>query len=47
MWAVGLYSFKEEQAVFLGIPLDYNTNLPYLEFHQGETIGESSRCTPT
>ena len=41
MWAVGLYSFKEEQAVFLGIPLDYNTNLPYLEFNQGETIGES------
>jgi iron complex outermembrane receptor protein len=40
-WAVGLYKFKEEQAVFLGIPLDYNTNLPYLEFNQGETIGES------
>lgn len=40
-WAVGLYRFEEEQAVFLGIPLDYNTNLPYLEFNQGETIGES------
>lgn len=40
-WALGLYKFKEEQAVFLGIPLDYNTNLPYLEFNQGETVGES------
>lgn len=40
-WAFGLYRFEEEQAVFLGIPLDYNTNLPYLEFNQGETIGES------
>ena len=40
-WALGFYTFKEEQAVFLGIPLDYNTNLPYLEFNQGETIGES------
>ena len=39
-WAVGVYKFKEEQAVFLGIPLDY-TDLPYLEFNQGETIGES------
>jgi iron complex outermembrane receptor protein len=40
-WAFGLYRFEEEQAVFLGIPLDYSTNLPYLEFNQGETIGES------
>jgi iron complex outermembrane receptor protein len=40
-WAVGLYHFKEDQAVFLGIPQDYNTNLPYLEFNQGSTIGES------
>jgi iron complex outermembrane recepter protein len=39
-WAVGLYKFKEEQAVFLGIPLDFDT-LPYLEFNQGSTIGES------
>jgi iron complex outermembrane recepter protein len=40
-WAFGLYRFEEEQAVFLGIPLDYSTNLPYLEFNQGETVGES------
>ncbi len=40
-WALGFYRFEEEQAVFLGIPLDYNTNLPYLEFNQGETLGES------
>jgi iron complex outermembrane receptor protein len=40
-WAVGLYKFREEQAVFLGIPLDYSTDLPYLEFNQGTTIGES------
>ena len=40
-WAVGLYKFKEEQGVFLGIPLDYSTDLPYLEFNQGSTIGES------
>jgi iron complex outermembrane receptor protein len=39
-WATGLYHFKEKQQVFLGIPLDYNT-LPYLEFNQGSTIGES------
>ena len=39
-WAVGAYKFKEEQAVFLGIPLDYS-DLPYLEFNQGSTIGES------
>ncbi len=40
-WAVGLYKFKEEQGVFLGIPLDYSTDLAYLEFNQGLTIGES------
>ena len=40
-WAVGLYKFKEEQGVFLGIPLDYSTDLAYLEFNQGSTIGES------
>jgi iron complex outermembrane receptor protein len=40
-WAVGFYKFKEEQAVFLGIPLDYSMDLPYLEFNQGSTIGES------
>jgi iron complex outermembrane recepter protein len=40
-WAVGFYRFKEEQAVFLGIPQDYSTDLPYLEFNQGKTIGES------
>jgi iron complex outermembrane recepter protein len=40
-WSFGLYRFEEEQAVFLGIPLDYSTNLPYLEFNQGLTIGES------
>jgi iron complex outermembrane receptor protein len=39
-WATGLYRFEEEQQVFLGIPLDYNT-LPYLEFNQGSTIGKS------
>jgi iron complex outermembrane recepter protein len=40
-WAAGLYYFKEHQAVFLGIPQDYTTNLPYLEFNQGSTNGES------
>jgi iron complex outermembrane receptor protein len=40
-WAVGLYKFKEDQAVFLGIPQDYSTDLPYLEFNQGKTVGES------
>lgn len=40
-WAAGLYYFKEHQDVFLGIPLDYNTSLPYLEFNQGHTNGES------
>jgi iron complex outermembrane receptor protein len=40
-WALGFYRFKEEQAVFLGIPLDYSVDLPYLEFNQGTTIGES------
>ncbi len=40
-WAIGLYKFKEEQGVFLGIPLDYSTDLAYLEFNQGSTIGES------
>jgi iron complex outermembrane recepter protein len=40
-WAFGLYKFKEDQAVFLGIPQDYTTDLPYLEFNQGSTIGES------
>ena len=39
-WAAGLYYFKEHQDVFLGIPQDYNT-LPYLEFNQGSTNGES------
>ena len=39
-WAAGLYNFREKQQVFLGIPLDFNT-LPYLEFNQGSTIGES------
>ena len=39
-WAVGLYHFKEEQEVFLGIPLDYG-DLPYLEFNQGKVTGES------
>ena len=40
-WATGLYYFREHQDVFLGIPLDYSTNLPYLEFNQGATNGES------
>lgn len=40
-WAVGFYKFKEDQAVFLGIPQDYSTDLPYLEFNQGKTVGES------
>jgi iron complex outermembrane receptor protein len=40
-WAVGAYKFKEDQGVFLGIPLDYSTDLAYLEFNQGSTIGES------
>lgn len=40
-WALGFYRFKEEQAVFLAIPLDYSIDLPYLEFNQGKTIGES------
>ncbi|MET0536144.1 MAG: TonB-dependent receptor plug domain-containing protein, partial [Steroidobacter sp.] len=40
-WALGFYKFKEEQAVFLGIPQDYSTDLPYLEFNQGSTVGES------
>jgi iron complex outermembrane recepter protein len=40
-WAAGLYYFKEHQDVFLGIPQDYTTNLPYLEFNQGSTNGES------
>lgn len=40
-WAVGLYRFKEEQSVFLGIPLDYSTDLPYLEFNQGTVVGKS------
>jgi iron complex outermembrane receptor protein len=40
-WAVGFYKFKEEQAVFLGIPQDYSIDLPYLEFNQGKTVGES------
>jgi iron complex outermembrane recepter protein len=40
-WAFGVYKFKEEQSVFLGIPLDYSTDLPYLEFNQGRTLGES------
>ena len=40
-WALGLYRFKEDQSVFLGIPFDYNINLPYLEFNQGDTVGES------
>jgi len=40
-WATGLYYFKEKQNVFLGIPLDYQTALPYLEFNQGDTVGES------
>ncbi len=40
-WAVGFYKFKEEQAVFLGIPQDYSMDLPYLEFNQGSTLGES------
>ena len=40
-WALGLYRFKEEQEVFLGIPLDYNTSIGFLEFNQGSTIGES------
>jgi len=34
-WAAGLYYFKEHQDVFLGIPQDYSTSLPYLEFNQG------------
>lgn len=40
-WALGLYRFKEDQSVFLGIPFDYSTNLPYLEFNQGRTVGKS------
>jgi iron complex outermembrane receptor protein len=40
-WATGLYYFKEHQDVFLGIPQDYSTNLPYLEFNQGSTNGKS------
>jgi iron complex outermembrane recepter protein len=40
-WAAGLYYFKEHQDVFLGIPQDYNTSIPYLEFNQGSTNGES------
>jgi len=40
-WAVGLYKFKEDQSVFLGIPQDYSVDLPYLEFNQGSTVGES------
>ncbi|MBB6095433.1 iron complex outermembrane receptor protein [Povalibacter uvarum] len=40
-WAVGFYKFKEEQQVFLGIPLDYSTDLPYLEFNQGNVVGDS------
>src|SRR5882757_4765300 len=40
-WAAGLYYFKEHQDVFLGIPLDYSTSLPYLEFNQGDVNGES------
>jgi len=40
-WAAGLYYFKEHQDVFLGIPQDYTTSLPYLEFNQGSTNGES------
>jgi iron complex outermembrane receptor protein len=40
-WAAGLYYFKEHQDVFLGIPQDFSTNLPYLEFNQGSVNGES------
>jgi len=40
-WAAGLYYFKEHQDVFLGIPQDYSTSLPYLEFNQGNVNGES------
>jgi iron complex outermembrane receptor protein len=40
-WAAGFYYFKEHQDVFLGIPQDFSTNLPYLEFNQGSTNGES------
>ena len=40
-WAAGLYYFREHQDVFLGIPQDYNTSIPYLEFNQGSTNGES------
>ncbi len=40
-WALGFYKFKEEQQVFLGIPLDYSTDLPYLEFNQSRVVGES------
>jgi iron complex outermembrane receptor protein len=40
-WAAGFYYFKEHQDVFLGIPQDYSTNLPYLEFNQGSTNGQS------
>jgi iron complex outermembrane receptor protein len=40
-WAAGLYYFKEHQEVFLGIPQDYSTSLPYLEFNQGNVNGES------
>jgi hypothetical protein len=40
-WAAGLYYFREHQDVFLGIPQDYNTSTPYLEFNQGSTNGES------
>ena len=40
-WAAGLYYFREHQDVFLGIPQDYNTSIPYLEFNQGSTNGVS------
>jgi iron complex outermembrane recepter protein len=40
-WALGVYRFEEDQSVFLGIPFDYSTNLPYLEFNQGDTAGKS------
>ena len=36
-----MYYFREHQDVFLGIPQDYNTSIPYLEFNQGSTNGES------
>ena len=40
-WATGFYYFHEHQDVFLGIPQDYNTSLPYLEFNQGSVNGKS------